>query len=120
MNTDTTTTGLQHQVRRRLLGHLNKLGDADPERRARAALAVAKVMREQELEWRTLLPPGSNATGEAKAPLDWKMRLLLLAHYPGVTAAETAEMMRMVTWWAPGPAGLAQLRQVAARVGVEF
>ena len=74
MSVDGTVTGLRHQVRRRLLGHLNNLGDADPERRARAALAVAKVIEEHGLSWRTLLPPGLDATGEAKPPLDWKMR----------------------------------------------
>ena len=86
---------MHRDPRRRLLGHLEQLGVANPEQRAEAALAATQILRDQGLSWRSLLPAGPNATAE-NAPLpDWRNRAIALVHHADITAPERAYLLKM-------------------------
>ena len=117
---EVSVTKLQITVRHKLLRHLEQLADADPQQRASAALAVSQIMQRHGLEWRALLPAGSHATEASTPPADWRTQALVLAHHPAVTAADRALLLKIAGWRAPGSDGLARLREIAGRVGVEI
>ena len=111
---------LQITIRHKLLRHLERLGDADPERRAAAALAASQIMGQHGLEWHALLPAGSYATEASTPPPDWRTQALVLAHHPVITGPERAFLLKLASWRAPGVEGLTRLREIAGRTGVEI
>ena len=119
MPTEVAITGLQLTTRRRLLRHLRRLNDADPLERAKAALAASHLMLKHELDWGSLLPPGTYATETATPPPDWRTQALVLAHHPAVSATKWAFPLKLASWRGPGGDGLARLREIAGRTGVE-
>ena len=114
----TARLSMRSRLRCQLLGHLEQLGAADPERRAEAALAASEMMRQQGLEWRSLLPPAEGVKAE-NTPPDWRSQVMVLAHHADTTAAEQAFLLKIAGWRAPGADGTAQIRAVAKRLGVE-
>lgn len=105
MNVDSPTATLRTRVRRRLLGHLEQLGAADPGQRAEAALAAAQIMSQQGLEWRSLLPAGAGVAPE-NTPPDWRSQAVTLAHHANITAPEKAYLLKIAAWRAPGADGM--------------
>ena len=119
MFNEAAVASLRQTDRRRLLAHLVKLGDEDPDQRAKAALAATDLLRRKGLDWSALVPAGSGKAGDALAR-DWKEQAIELANCADLTPTERAFVLKMVGWKAPGADGLVRLREIAERVGVEL
>ena len=119
MFTDAASS-LRHTERRRLLSHLMKLGDADPEQRAKAALAATKLLQRRGLSWVAMVETGSSEAGSGSPVHGWKAWAVELANRPDLRHDERAFVLKLAGWRSPGADGLARLREIAERVGVEL
>ena len=120
MFNDNAMTVLRQTDRRRLLSHLVKLGDENPDLRAQAALAATELLRRKGLTWGALVPTGSGKVGGDGLAHNWKEQAIELANHASLTAAERAFTLKLAGWRSPGADGLARLRAIAERVGVEL
>ena len=120
MFTDNAMTSLRQTDRRRLLAHLVKLGDENPDLRAKAALAATELLRRKGLGWSALVPTGSGKAGGNGLAHDWKAQALELANHLDLTPAERAFVLKLAGWRSPGADGMARLRAIAERVGIEL
>ncbi len=104
--------------RKRLLAHLTGLGASDPERRARAALEAAELLRQKGLSWQALMSGGlEGENADDQPPTDWRAQATALLTHPGLTEAECKFLRKILAWRAPGADGWARLQEIAARVG---
>ena len=120
MFTDNAMTALRQTDRRRLLAHLVKLGDENPDQRAKAALAATELLRRKGLGWDALVPTGSGKGDDESFAHDWKVQAVELANHSALTSAERNYVMKVAGWKSPGAEGLVRLRAIAERVGVEL
>ena len=120
MFTDSAMTSLRQTDRRRLLAHLVKLGDENPDQRAKAALAATELLRRKGLGWDALVPSGTGKGDGDGFAHDWKSQAVELANHAALTPAERNYVMKVVGWRSPGAEGLVRLRAIAERVGVEM
>jgi len=119
MFTDPAATSLRMTDRKRLLGHLLKLGDENPEQRAKAALAATELLQRKGLSWAALVPVGRDDDAD-EVPLDWRAQALELAEHPALAPDERVYLLKVAGWRVPGAAALVRLREIAERVGIEF
>ncbi len=115
MPTD-TTLALRLTDRKRLLTLLGRLGDTDPELRAKAALEAAELVRRKGVSWGALVPPARSDVAD-NAPEGWPAPAVALLGNPALTEAERAFLRKASSWRTPGASGMAQLQAIAARVG---
>ena len=120
MFNDAAMNRLRQTDRRRLLAHLVKLGDENPDLRAQAALAATELLQRKGLDWPALVPTGSGKGGGNTLAHDWKEQAIELANHPDLTANDRAFALKLAGWRSPGADGLARLREIAERVGVEL
>ena len=120
MFNDNAMTSLRQTDRRRLLAHLVRLGNENPDLRAQAALAATELLRRKGLSWDALVPTGSGKTGGDGPAHDWKTQAVELASHSGLTPTERNYVMKVAGWKSPGAEGLVRLRAIAERVGVEL
>lgn len=115
--TDDTTLLLRLTDRKRLLTLLGKLGDADPDLRANAALEAAELLRRKGVPWDALVPPARSDVAD-DAPAGWPAPAVALLGNPALTDPERAFLRKASAWRTPGASGMAQLQAIAARIGV--
>lgn len=120
MSTDTAAASLRHTDRKRLLGHLLKLSDADPGRRAQAALNASELLRRKGLGWEALVPADRSEDATVSLPHDWQRRALAMSVHPGATPDERNFLNKLAGWKAPGQGGMARMQAIAERIGVEL
>ena len=117
---DNAMTSLRQTDRRRLLAYLTKLGDENPDLRAKAALAATVLLHRKGLDWSALIPTGSGKGDSDGLAHDWKLQAVELANHNGLTSAERNFVMKVAGWRAPGAEGLVRLRAIAERIDVEL
>ncbi len=120
MPSDIAVLSLRQTDRKRLLGHLLKLDDADPGQRAQAALDASNLLRRKGLDWSALVPADRAESVTVAPPHNWQRRALAMSVHPGVTAAESTFLNQISGWKVPGLKGLARLEEIAERIGVEL
>ena len=111
-----TTLALRLTDRKRLLTLLGRLGDADPELRAKAALEAADLVQRKGVSWGALVLPARTDVAD-NAPEGWPAPAVALLGNPALTEAERAFLRKASSWRTPGASGVAQLQAIAARVG---
>lgn len=119
-NPTNTAAALRQTDRKRLLGQLVKLGDADPEQRAKAALAATELLRRKGLDWSALVPVDRAESVTVDPPPNWQRRALAMSVHPSVTPDESTFLNQISGWRVPGLKGLARLEEIAERIGVEL
>ena len=119
MFTDAASS-LRQTERRRLLSHLMKLGDADPEQRAKAALSATKLLQRRGLSWVAMVETAPDEVGKGSPAHGWKAQAIDLANRPDLTRDERAFLVKLAGWKSPGADGLVRLRAIAERVGVKL
>ena len=120
MFNDAAMTSLRQTDRRRLLAHLVKLGDENPDLRAKAALAATELLRRKGLDWSALIPTGAGKGDGDGFAHNWKVQAVELASHSALTPAERNYVMKVAGWKSPGAEGLVRLRAIAERVGIEL
>ena len=95
MFNDTAVTSLRLTDRKRLLRHLLKLGDPDPQQRAEAGLAATQLLQEKGVSWGALVPVDRAEPRAVTAPPDWRSVALDLATHPGTTPTERSFALKV-------------------------
>ena len=113
-----TIAALRQTDRKCLLRHLANLGASDPEQRAKAALAASELLQERGVSWAGLLQIDPDA-GDDVPVFDWRAAAEQLAVRADLSRSDRAFALRLTKWKAPGAEGLARLREIVARVGLD-
>ena len=72
------------------------------------------------LSWAAMVETGSDEAGGGDPVHGWKAQAVELANHAGLTRVERVFMLRLAGWKSPGADGLARLREIAGRVGVDL
>ncbi len=120
MFNDAAMTSLRQTDRRRLLAYLVKLGHQDPDQRAQAALDATELLQRKGLDWSALVPTGTGKAAGNGLAHDWKSQAAELANCSDLTQPERAFMLKLLAWKTPGADGIARMREIAERVGIEL
>ena len=115
-----TIAALRQTDRKCLLRHLANLGATDPEQRAKAALAAFELLQERGVTWAGLLQIDPDAGDDDVPVFDWRAAAEQLTVRADLSRSDRAFALRLTKWKAPGAEGLARLREIVARVGLDL